>query len=118
MKKTITNLVYVVGGIYILLDLFSLVKTVSLIGEEISGLTYTVLISGLIFDIILVIGLISALNRTEDLEDEIRGLQRNKNNSKLNDLEYEFKEFKCEIKKSLEDIKEDVEDIKKSRRDS
>lgn len=116
MKKTITSLVYVVGGIYVVLDLISILKTIGLTGSGVGGLTIALLVVGLIFDIILVVGLVSALNRIEDLEDEINSLRRNNNNSKVNDLEYDFKDFKCEVNKKIKELSDEINTTKKSRK--
>ncbi len=121
MKKTVTALVYVVGGINIIIDFATLMGMVSVVGDDkVSGLTIFGLVVSLIFNIILMIGLISALNRTEDLEDDINLLINQKNNSKVSDLEYDFKDFKCEIKKEIEELKAEIKNnaTKKTRKNS
>ena len=115
MNKTITVLVYTVGGIYILLDLFWLLKTIGSVNSGVGGFYGTVLIIGLIFDIILIVGLVSALSRTEDLE-EVESLRRLKDSSKVNDLEYDFKDFKCDTNKEIEELKREINSMKKNKK--
>lgn len=111
MKKTITSLVYVVGGINVLISFFSLINAVNLIGHGVSAFTCISLIISIIFNIVLLIGLVSALNRTEDLEDELNSLRNRNNNSKISDLEYDFKDLKCAINKNIEDLREKIEQL-------